>query len=60
MKKKPQTSILVIGCAGFIGSHLVERLLDRGCAVTGMDRTQAKIRHLVGKPGLEFIEADIS
>jgi UDP-glucuronate 4-epimerase len=29
--------ILVTGCAGFIGSHLCERLLDAGHAVTGVD-----------------------
>jgi len=29
--------VLVTGCAGFIGSHLCERLLDAGHAVTGVD-----------------------
>jgi len=28
---------LITGCAGFIGSHLTETLLDRGWAVTGID-----------------------
>ncbi len=31
------TRALVTGAAGFIGSHLVERLLDRGAVVTGVD-----------------------
>ena len=30
-------NILVTGAAGFIGFHLSLRLLDRGCAVTGLD-----------------------
>ena len=29
--------ILVTGCAGFIGSHLCERLLDRGDEIIGID-----------------------
>jgi UDP-glucuronate 4-epimerase len=31
------TRALVTGCAGFLGSHLSERLVDRGCEVLGVD-----------------------
>lgn len=30
-------TIVVTGCAGFIGSNLVDRLLSTGCTVTGID-----------------------
>ena len=30
-------NVLITGAAGFIGSHLCERLLDDGCAVVGVD-----------------------
>lgn len=31
------SNILVTGCAGFIGSHLCEKLLNQGLSVTGLD-----------------------
>ena len=30
-------TILVTGCAGFIGSHLSEKLLEQGFRVLGLD-----------------------
>src|SRR5262245_1710934 len=45
--------ILVTGAAGFIGSHLSERLLDLGHTVVGMDNLLtgdvANIEHLTGR-----------
>jgi nucleoside-diphosphate-sugar epimerase len=34
---KPGRTYLVTGCAGFIGSHLVEALCARGCSIVGVD-----------------------
>ena len=34
---RPFSKVLITGAAGFIGSHLVERCLARGCEVTGVD-----------------------
>lgn len=60
--------VLITGAAGFIGSHLVETLLQRGDDVVGLDnfndyydpdRKRANIRHLLGHARLTFIEADI-
>jgi UDP-glucose 4-epimerase len=49
---------LITGGAGFIGSHLAGRLLDRGDAVIVLDDlstgSMANIEHLVGRPGFEY------
>ncbi len=55
---------LVTGGAGFIGSHLCARLLERGHAVLCLDNFQtgrkANVAHLLGKPGFELKEHDIT
>lgn len=55
--------ILVTGGAGFIGSHVCERLIAEGHNVVAMDNfitgSRNNIAHLVGHPRFEFIEQDI-
>ena len=42
---------VVIGCGGFIGSHLLDRLLaDPEIAVVGWDPDDRKVRHHLDKP----------
>ncbi len=56
-------SILVTGGGGFIGSHLVEKLLELGHEVLCLDNfftgNKANIRHLLGKNRFELIRHDI-
>jgi len=56
--------ILVTGGAGFIGSHLCERLLDDGYDVLCVDNyyssTKDNIAHLMGNPRFEVIRHDVT
>lgn len=56
--------ILIAGSAGFIGSHIVEKLLDLGHSIIGVDNlitgTEKNYIHLISHPNFEFINADIS
>ena len=56
--------VLVTGGAGFLGSHLCERLLDKGCDVLCVDNfytgTKDNITHLLGNPYFELLRHDIT
>ena len=54
-------NIAILGCGGFIGSHLLERLLEaREYVIEGWDATGAKIRNLVNHSRFKFNEVDIA
>ena len=56
--------VLVTGGAGFLGSHLCERLLADGCDVLCVDNfytgTRDNITHLVGHPRFELMRHDVT
>ncbi|MGH9469877.1 MAG: NAD-dependent epimerase [Terriglobia bacterium] len=62
-------SILVTGCAGFIGYHISHRLLNEGHRVWGLDNLnpyydvelkKARLARISGRPQFRFIHADLA
>jgi len=52
--------VLILGCGGFVGSHLAERLLASAAhEVVGLDRSPAKAAHLVGRERFEFVVGEL-
>ena len=56
--------VLITGGAGFLGSHLCERLLERGCDVLCVDNfftgTKQNVLHLMDNPLFEVMRHDIT
>jgi UDP-glucuronate decarboxylase len=56
--------VMVTGGAGFLGSHLCDRLLDAGHEVLCVDNlftgTKQNIEHLRGHPNFEFMRHDVT
>lgn len=68
MHREERGAVLVTGAAGFIGSHLCDRLLADGWRVTGLDcftdyyAREMKEQHLAlarQHPAFELVEADL-
>jgi dTDP-glucose 4,6-dehydratase len=56
--------VVVLGGAGFLGSHLCDRLVGAGAAVTCIDNfatgSRANVGHLAGHAGFTLVEQDIT
>lgn len=52
----PRGTYFVTGATGFIGSHLVRRLIDAECAVIGADKDVSR----ADTPGVTYVECDIT
>jgi nucleoside-diphosphate-sugar epimerase len=54
--------VCVIGGAGYVGSVLIERLLDQGYSVTVLDALMYGddgVRHVVDRPGFDLVQGDL-
>jgi len=62
--KSQRGTVVVAGGAGFIGSHMCERLLDESYAVVCVDNLltgrRSNIDHLSNRPGFEYRQADLT
>ena len=56
--------VLVTGGSGFLGSHLCDRLVERGddvvCADNLFTGRKRNVAHLLGKPNFEFLRHDVT
>lgn len=63
-KYSARTQTLVTGGAGFLGSHLCERLVSEGHDVICLDNfftgTKTNVAHLLGKPNFDLMRHDVS
>ena len=61
---KQKMRVLITGAAGFLGSHLCDRMLSEGYHVIGMDNlltgSISNIEHLFPDPDFEYYHHDVT
>ena len=64
MSKKKTKNILITGGAGFLGSHLCDKLVNKDnnkviCVDNLSSGTKKNINHLIGNPKFKFVKLDV-
>ncbi len=63
LRRLSDSRVVVLGAAGFIGSHLTDRLLALGATVLGVDNFStsdgSNLAHLDGEEAFQLVEANI-
>jgi nucleoside-diphosphate-sugar epimerase len=59
MKARAPQPVLVTGASGFIGRHLVQRMIERGCRVSCLVRATSRIDEL-RSAGVQLITGDVT
>lgn len=59
MKLRPSNPVLVTGASGFIGRHLVQRMIERGCRVSCLVRAASRADDL-RSAGVQRITGDVT
>jgi dTDP-glucose 4,6-dehydratase len=64
MSRFAGTHAVVLGGAGFLGSHLCDRLVESGARVTAMDNfltgDRDNVAHLIGREGFRLVAYDVT
>ena len=64
MSLRTNKRVLVTGGAGFLGSHLCDRLADRGDEVICLDNfftgDKRNVAHLLARPNVELMRHDVT
>lgn len=58
-KAETMPKILVLGGSGFVGRHIVRRLVDDHCEVVVPTRTRERAKHLIMLPTVDVVQANI-
>lgn len=60
LRNDPKDFCLVTGACGFVGSHLVDTLVSKGCSVRATDLKNVSRKNITSLEEVEFIPADLT